>query len=174
MFFGERGEMFFRRGPKEYSFELIKPDEVDQSVDEIAKTGVGGILSNRDFLKKAMGNQESTITIVAKKDGELKGVVNGMAVVNPQVNFIWVKDVESSMEGVPRILIDRFEEEAKKRVPKALSIDVNLPTFDVNSIALYSVSGFVIEEFVKGTHGVPDVVIMRRRFDKKPRGTPIA
>jgi len=169
--------MVFRRRSEEYSFEPIRPDEVDELVNEIVKSGASGFLSKRDFLKRAMGEQESTITIVAKKKNELKGVVNGIAIkeqpLNPQINFVWVKDAESSMRGLPRRLIDKFVEEAKKRKPKASSVDISLPTFDVNSIALYSFSGFVIEGFIRGPSDGPDIVIMRRGLEEKPPRTPV-
>lgn len=168
--------MGFRRASK-YSFDLIRPDEVERVVEDIVKSESGGILRNKDFLKRAMIDQESTITIAAKKKEDLMGVVNGLAIrdqpVSPQITFIWVKDRMLSMEGVPQMLIEKFEEEARKRNPKASSIDVNLPTFDFNSIALYSMSGFLIEGFIKGLRGGPDVVIMRRGF-KKPSRTPVA
>ena len=167
----------FRSPSKKYSFALIQPAEVDQLVEAIVKSESGGILRNKDFLKRAMINQDSTITIAAKKKGDLMGVVNGLAIrnqpVSPQITFIWVKDRTLSLEGVPQMLIETFEKEARKRNPKASSLDVNLPTFDFNSIALYSVSGFLIEGFIKGLRGGPDVVIMRRGF-QKPSKTPVA
>jgi len=114
---------------------------------------------------------------VAKKKKELIGIVNGIAIknqpINPQIAFVWTKYREASMEGVPQMLLEKFEEEAKKRNPQASSITVNIQTSDFNSITLYSMSNFLIEGFIKGFSGDPDVVIMRRSFNK-PSRTPIA
>jgi hypothetical protein len=169
--------LVFRRRSQKYSYELLKLSEVDKFVEEIAKSVTSPLLSNKVFLKNALSDQESNITIVAKKKKELVGVVNGLSIknqpINPQIAFVWTKYREASMEGVPQMLLQKFEEEAKKRNPQASSISVNIQTPDFNSITLYTMSSFFIEGFIKGFSGEPDVVIMRRSFNK-PSRTPIA
>ena len=169
--------MVFRRRSQKYSYALLKLDEVEKSVEEIAKSVSSPLLRNKIFLRNTLSNQESNITIVAKKKKELIGVVNGIAIknqpINPQITFVWTKHREASMERVPQMLLEKFEEEAKKRNPKASSITINIQTSDFNSITLYSMSNFLIEGFIKGFSGNPDVVIMRRSFNK-PSRTPIA
>ncbi len=170
-------KLVFRRRSQKYSYELLKLDEVEKSVEEIAKSVSSPLLRNKVFLRNTLSNQEPNITIVAKKKEELIGVVNGIAIknqpINPQIAFIWTKYREASMEGVPQMLLKKFEEEAKKRNPQASSITVNIQTSDLNSITLYSMSSFFIEGFIKGFSGDPDVVIMRRSLNK-PSSTPIA
>jgi len=169
--------LVFRRRSQKYSLELLKLDDVDRSVEEIAKSVSNPLLRNKAFLRNALSNQESNVTIVAKKKEETVGLVNGIAMknqpLNPQITFVWTKNREASLEGVPQMLLAKFEEEARKRTPQASSITVNIQTVDLNSIALYSMSNFIIEGFVKGSSGDSDVVIMRRGFNK-PSGTPIA
>jgi len=169
--------LVFRRRSQKYSLELLKLDEVERSVEEIAKSVSSPLLRNKAFLRNALSNQESNVTIVAKKKEEMIGLVNGMAIknqpLNPQITFVWTKNREASMEGVPQMLLAKFEEEARKRSPQASSITVNIQTVDLNSVALYSMSNFIIEGFVKGSSGDSDVVIMRRGFNKLS-GTPIA
>ena len=86
--------MVFRRKATEFSFELIKPNEIDKSIDTIIKTGIHGV-PDKAFLRGIMSNQETAVTIVAKKNKELAGVVNGMVIknqpINPQITFVWVK-----------------------------------------------------------------------------------
>jgi hypothetical protein len=170
-------KLVFRRGSKNYSYSLLKLDEVEKSVEEIAKSVTNPLLRNKIFLRNALSNQEANITIVAKKKKELIGVVNGVALknqpINPQIAFVWTKHREASMEGVPQMLLEKFEEEARKRNPRASSITVNIQTSDFNSITLYSMSNFIIEGFIKGFSENPDVVILRRSFNKSSR-MPIA
>ncbi len=170
-------KLVFRRRTEEYTLELINPEEIDRSVEEIVKTETRGLLRDKNFLKRTLSDQESTITIVAKKKEELKGVINGVAMrnqpINPRITFVWVKDRESAIKGVPRMLIDRFSEEARKRNPEASSIEVGLPTFDVDSITLYSMSGFLIQGFIRGTEASQDIVIMRRASGRKPQSTTV-
>jgi len=169
--------MVFRRRSQKYSYALLKRDEIEKSIDEIAKSVSNPLLQNKTFLRNTLSNQESNITIVAKKKKELIGVVNGLSIrnqpLNPQITFIWTKHKEASMEGVPQMLLEKFEEEAKKRNPQASYITVNVQTSDVNSITLYVLSSFLIEGFVKGFSGEPDVVLLRRSFNR-PSRTPVA
>jgi hypothetical protein len=170
-------KLVFRRRSQKYSYELLKLDEVEKYVDEIAKSVKSPLLSNKVFLRNTLSNQESNITIVAKKKKELIGVVNGLSIknqpINPQIAFVWTKHREASMEGVPQMLLQKFEEEAKKRNPRVSSISVNIQTSDLSSITLYCMSSFFIEGFIKGFSGEPDVVVMRRSLNK-PSSTPIA
>ncbi len=169
--------MVFRRRSPKYSYTLLKLDEIEKTVEEIAKAVSNPLLQNKLFLRNTLSNQESNITIVAKKKKELIGVVNGISMknqpLNPQITFVWTKHREASMEGVPQMLLEKFEEEAKKRNPQASYITVNVQTSDFSSITLYALSNFLIEGFVKGFSGDPDVVILRRSFNK-PSITPLA
>lgn len=161
---------------KGFSFELIKMDEVDGVIDDIVKTASGGILSNREFLKRAITNPES-ITVVCKDKNNVLGLINGLAIrnqpISPQITLIWVKDRTSAIRGIAPALIERFTVEVKRRRPNSLSIDVSLPTIDVDSVALYSMNGFVIEGFIKGQYNGPDMIVMRRNL-QDPSKTPVS
>ena len=161
---------------KGLSFELIKMDEVDGVVGDIAKTASGGILSNKEFLKRAITNPDS-ITVICKEKNNVLGLINGLAIrnqpVSPQITLIWVKDRTSAVRGIAPALIEQFTVEVKRRRPNSLSIDVSLPTIDVDSVALYSTNGFVIEGYIKGQYNGPDMIVMRRNL-QDPSKTPVS
>lgn len=161
---------------KGLSLELIKMDEVDGVVGDIAKTASGGILSNKEFLKRAITNPDS-ITVICKEKNNVLGLINGLAIrnqpVSPQITLIWVKDRTSAVRGIAPALIERFTVEVKRRRPNSLSIDVSLPTIDVDSVALYSTNGFVIEGYIKGQYNGPDMIVMRRNL-QDPSKTPVS
>ncbi len=161
---------------KGFSFELIKMDEVDGVISDIVKTASGGILSNKEFLKQAITNPDS-ITVVCKDKNNVLGLINGLAIrnqlVSPQITLIWVKDRTVAIRGIAPALIERFTVEVKRRRPNSLSIDVSLPTMDVDSVALYSMNGFVIEGFIKGQYNGPDMIVMRR-YLQDPSKTPVS
>ena len=161
---------------KGFSFELIKMDEVDGVIGDIVKTASGGILGNKEFLKRAITNPDS-ITVVCKDKTNVLGLINGLAIrnqpISPQITLIWVKDRTNAILGIAPALIERCTVEVKRRRPNSLSIDVSLPTIDIDSVALYSMNGFVIEGFIKGQYNGPDMIVMRRNL-QDPSKTPVS
>jgi len=152
-----------------YFFERLKDEDINECIDVIIKS-IGETFFNKEILKQML-KDPNVITLVAKSEKIIKGVINGMTSNNPiqpvKITFVGVMNKESVMNGLPGMLIDEFINELKNKFSKTSLIDANLVSKDTNAVTMYSSKGFVVEGFIKDGLGNADIVILRKRFKIK-------
>lgn len=149
--------------------ESLKEKDVEESVKAL-QTSMGNQAS--PFLKDsgALGRAiygPHAMTLVAKKNGKIVGVVSGTATVPPNIAFLTVTDPESAREGLGGRLIDQFVEEARRKLPSATSVRTSLPADFTDAVALYSSKGFSVEGFAKTALHGRDVVFLSKSLARR-------
>jgi len=146
-----------------FVFEDLHESDIEKCVDLMLSRmsdQPSPTLPNKEVLKRLLSG-ENAVTIVAKRQGKLAGVIGGTP---GTLNFIATFDEESAREGLGYMLIDRFVEEVKRRVPQVESIRTTLLTENTDQVALYSRKGFVIEGFAKEYVMGRDMIFLRRKL----------
>lgn len=146
-----------------FVFEDLREDDAEKCVelmllkmsDQPAPTQ-----PNKEVLKRLLSG-ENAVTIVAKRQNKLVGAVGGTP---GTLNFIVTFDEESAREGLGYMLIDRFVEEVKRRVPSLESIRTTLFAENTDQVALYSRKGFVVEGFAKEAVMGRDTIFLRKKI----------
>jgi hypothetical protein len=146
-----------------FTFETLDEKTIDEAIDAMMKA-MPQVKWDNEGLKLRLLSPNA-LTLIARREQTVVGVINGTVFPGPTVQLMAVTDPVAGERGVGVFLIDRFIKSVQKKNPKAMFVDVNLPAFDTGSIALYSLQGFIIEGFIKnGFQGSHDLVILRRRL----------
>lgn len=152
-----------------WEIEVLKERDVEESAKTLQKS-MGDQTSPLFGDAKALGRViygPHAITLVAKKGGNVVGIVSGTATLPPNIAFLGVTDQECAKEGLGGKLIDQFMEEAKKKFPNAAAVRTTLPADYTDAVALYSSKGFVVEGFVKTAAQGRDIVFLSRSYAKR-------
>ena len=113
----------------------------------------------------------NVIILVAKVKERVVGLITGLvfpfAIPPPRIDFLAVPDEESAQKGLYGLLVDKFIEKIKKRLPNARYVDTNIATENQNFVAMYSLKGFKVIGFIKGEKQFNDVVVLRKNISKE-------
>jgi ribosomal protein S18 acetylase RimI-like enzyme len=147
----------------EFDFERLQKRDVDACAKMIIST-VGNeakMYADKKKVKRMIyGNQ--IMTLVAKRDGKISGLINGTLLGFPRIMFLTVADEQSAREGLGGTLIDQFERELKKGSPHVKRILHNEFADNFNAIGLYSVKGFKVTGYIRDPITDRDVVFMEK------------
>jgi len=102
------------------------------------------------------------MTIVAKRQDKIAGLISGTLPVQPRIMFLTVTDEQSAREGLGASLIDQFLQTTKKQQPKASFVLHNEFAENYNAIGLFSMKGFTVTGFIRDTITNRDVVFMKK------------
>lgn len=151
----------------EFVFETMKKENVDECANLILssmKNQLTPIHRNKEAIKQMLSRSQTT-ALVAKKKGKIVGLVGGAA---PNVNFVTVLDEESARKGLANMLLNKYAEAVKQRLPDATYLKASLFADQTDAVALYSRLGFMVDGFAKDFAMGRDMVFMKRRFQIKP------
>jgi len=147
----------------EFVFETMKKENIDECVNLILSSmekQLTPIHRNKEAIKQMLSRSQAT-TLVAKKKGKIVGLVGGVA---PNVNFVTVLDEESARKGLANMLLNKYAEAVKQRLPQATYLKASLFADQTDAVALYSRLGFIIDGFAKDFVMERDMIFMKRRF----------
>jgi len=148
----------------EYVLEELKPEEADRCAEVLFK-------SLKDKLPPAIKGKEGIlrmiwgpmkVSVVAKKDNEIAGIITGTASLPPSILFIHVLSKEASMAGLEKMLLDYFSKVIKEKIPSADYLTTSVPADERFFISFYLNLGFTIYGFVREGYLGKDVVMLRR------------
>lgn len=146
------------------AFEILKEKDVEKSVDMVTSSLVRHGVSepiNREVIKQMIFSR-NVLTLIAKKERKILGLISGTTMFTPNINILSVIDEGDIGKYVGELLISRFVEEIKKNFPKNRYVTVTLTTDNTKAISEYSSKGFVIKGFVREGIEEKDVVILAK------------
>jgi hypothetical protein len=156
-----------------FDIKEIVAKEVDECIETMTKY-MPQVKWNTEVIHRNFSSPNS-LTLIARHEGAIVGVINGIASHNPipppAIGLMVIFDPTSEQLGLGGYLVDSFISSVQNRNPKAPYVDVSLPSIDTGLIALYSLKGFRVEGFVKNGFNQPvagqenqDLVILRRHI----------
>jgi len=151
----------------EFAFEPMKKENLDECANLILlsmKKQLAPDHRNKEAIKEMLSRSQTT-ALVAKKKGKIVGLVGGTAT---NVNFVTVLDEESARKGLADMLLDKFAEAVKQRLPHVTYIKASLFADQTDAVALYSRLGFVVDGFAKDFAMGRDMIFMKRQLQTKP------
>ncbi|UCB60096.1 MAG: hypothetical protein JSW72_08295 [Candidatus Bathyarchaeota archaeon] len=146
-----------------FSVAPIQRGDVDSCVEMIASTL--GDLSKSYYDKNVLKNMiqgDQVLTLVAKREKKIVGLINTSLLGFPRIMFLTVADKRSAQEGLGSMLIDRIVETIKKKLPNSKKILHQEFADSCGAIGLFSINGFKIIGFIKDPVTSRDVVFMER------------
>ena len=147
-----------------FNFEQLQQKDVNACVEAILKTLKGQLAAmheDKETIKRMIYGPQ-VITLVAKKQQRIAGLISGTLPIQPRIMFLTVTDEESAKLGLGATLIDQFVQTAKRQQPKAPFILHNEFAENYNAIGLFSMKGFTITGFIRDTITNRDVVFMKK------------
>jgi len=148
----------------EYVLEELRPEDAERCAEvlfkSLKKTLPPAIKGKEGILQMIWGPMK--VSVVAKKDKEIVGIITGTLSLPPSILFIHVLTKEASMAGLEKKLLDHFSKIIKERVPKADYITTSVPADERFFICFYLNLGFTIYGFVKEGYLGKDVVMLRK------------
>jgi len=151
----------------EFAFETMKKEDIDKCANIILSSMKNQLIptdQNKEAIKQMLSRTQTT-TLVAKKKGNIVGLIGGTA---PNVNFVTILDEESARTGLANTLLDKYAEVVKQSLPHTTHLKASLFADQPDTVALYSRLGFVVDGFAKDFALGRDMVFMKRRFQIKP------
>lgn len=147
-----------------FTFEELQEKDVKKCA-EIFLKNVGDKMKSRfrsrEFVERLIYGP-NIITIVSKKNDKIAGLVCGSAAIPPNIAFLHVFDKEGVRAGLEGMLIDKFIETVKKKLPQASSVTATIPAESNIAVSFYSYKGFRVCGFIRGGEEQTDLVIMRK------------
>jgi len=147
-----------------FTFEQLQEKDVNACVEAILSTLKGQLAAmheDKETIKRMIYGPQ-VMTVVAKRQNKIAGLVSGTLPVQPRIMFLTVTDEQSAREGLGATLIDQFVQSAKRQQPKAPFILHNEFADNYNAIGLFSMKGFTITGFIRDTITNRDVVFMKK------------
>jgi hypothetical protein len=150
-----------------FSLSRLTEKDVDECINTLLKK-VGKALDpkirNKNILKNMIYGPHA-MTIIAKKGNKIVGFISGSAMM-PNINVLYVFDIESSKSGLEGLLLDNYLESAKKQFPKVPYVLTQTATDDTRAIAFYSSQDFRIYGFRRGETENRDILLLRKQLSK--------
>jgi len=147
-----------------FNFEQLQQKDVNACVEAILTTLKGQLAAmheDKETVKRMIYGPQ-VMTIVAKKQDKIAGLISGTLPIQPRIMFLTVTDEQSARQGLGAVLIDQFIQTAKKQQPKASFVLHNEFAENYNAIGLFSMKGFTITGFIRDTITSRDVVFMKK------------
>jgi hypothetical protein len=147
-----------------YEIDPLEEKDVAESIKLLQTLGspISTIFSNSDILKRTLYGPHA-ITLVAKEDGKIAGVVHGTATMPPNIVLLATKP--SATLG--SMLIDKFVDHVRNQFPSANAVRTSLPADMTEIVAFYSSKGFIVEGFVKGGIQNRDLIFLRKPLTRQ-------
>ena len=102
------------------------------------------------------------MTLVAKRDEKIVGLINAHLLGLPKIMFLTVQDEKSAQEGLASLLIEKAVEGIKASMPDAKRVLHNEFADNFNAVGLYSVKGFRVTGYIKDPVTNRDVLFMEK------------
>lgn len=147
----------------DFVFEPLKERDIEASLKVITST-LGS--QAREYAESAtlrrMIYGDHIMTLVAKKDEKVVGLINAHLLGLPKIMFLTVADEKSAQEGLASLLIEKAVEGIKTSLPNAKRVLHNEFADNFNAVGLYSVKGFKVTGYVKDPITNRDVIFMEK------------
>lgn len=149
-----------------FVIEPLTKGDVEQCVNILSSAAKEMLPTDKDkeSLKRLIYGV-NTLSLTAKKDKRIVGIISGMLQMTPHINFVFVADEESARQGLGGLLIDKFLETAKKQLsttpPYATT---SLTTDNTAAVSLYSAKGFKVEGFLKEGLMGKDIIFLKKKL----------
>jgi hypothetical protein len=146
-----------------FVFERLKEGDIDASLKVVTAT-LGS--QAKEYAESATLRRmilgEHILTLVAKKEERIVGLVNAHLLGIPKIMFLTVADEKSAKEGLADLLIEKIVEGIKSALPAAKRILHNEFADNFSAVGLYSVKGFRVTGYVKDPVTNRDVLFMEK------------
>jgi len=147
----------------DFAFELISKKEVDACLNMIISTlgDQSKEYGDKSTLKRMIYG-DRVMTLVAKSEGRVVGLINASVLGLPRIMFLTVADERSAREGLGGRLIDQIVGEIRRRSPDVKRILHNEFADNFNAVGLYSIKGFKVTGYIRDPVTSRDVVFMEK------------
>ena len=147
----------------DFVFEPLKERDIEASLKVITST-LGS--QAKEYAESAtlrrMIYGDHIMTLVAKRDEEVVGLINAHLLGLPKIMFLTVADEKSAQEGLASLLIEKAVDRIKASLPSARRVLHNEFADNFNAVGLYSVKGFRVTGYVKDPVTSRDVLFMEK------------
>jgi hypothetical protein len=144
-------------------FERLQERDIEASLKVVTST-LGS--QAREYAESAtlrrMIYGEHIMTLVAKREERIAGLVNAHLLGIPKIMFLTVADEKSAQEGLAGLLIEKIVEGIKSGLPAAKRVLHNEFADNFSAVGLYSVKGFRVTGYVKDPVTNRDVLFMEK------------
>lgn len=150
----------------DFVFESLNEKNVEQCVNLLLSSMKNQLLpihQDKKILKR-MIYRNYLLTLIAKREDRIVGIISGTALIPPSINLFTITDEISAREGLGSILIDKFIELVRRKLPKASYITTRLSTDNIVAISLYLMKDFRIEGFIRGRLEGKDIVLLGKKL----------
>ena len=146
-----------------FVFERLKEGDIDASLKVVTATlGSQATEYAESATLRRIIYGEYIMTLVAKKDEKIVGLVNAHLLGIPKIMFLTVADEKSAKEGLADQLIEKIVEGIKSGLPVAKRILHNEFADNFSAVGLYSIKGFRVTGYVKDPVTNRDVLFMEK------------
>ncbi|MDH4292196.1 MAG: GNAT family N-acetyltransferase [Dehalococcoidia bacterium] len=146
-----------------FVFERLKEGDIDASLKVVTAT-LGS--QAKEYAESATLRRmilgEQIMTLVAKKEERIVGLVNAHLLGIPKIMFLTVADEKSAKEGLADLLIEKIVEGIKSALPAVKRVLHNEFADNFSAVGLYSVKGFRVTGYVKDPVTNRDVLFMEK------------
>jgi Acetyltransferase (GNAT) domain len=147
----------------DFVFERLQERDLEASLKMVSST-LGS--QAKEYAETAtlrrMIYGEQIMTLVAKKENRIVGLINAHLLGIPKIMFLTVADEKSAQEGLAGLLIDKLVEGLKSGLPAAKRVLHNEFAENFSAVGLYSVKGFRVTGYVKDPVTSRDVLFMEK------------
>lgn len=146
-----------------YEITPLKDKDVEESAKFLQNLGnhVPQIFSAPKLLEQSLRGPHA-ITLVAKGNGEIVGMIHATATYAPNILLLATKPGW----GLGSTLVDKFVDYVRSELPSAKAVRTSLAADMTEIVAFYSSKGFVVDGFVKGAIQGRDLVSLQKRLSR--------
>ena len=146
-----------------FVFERLKEGDIEASLKVVNATlGKQAKEYAESATLRRMIYGEHIMTLVAKTEERIVGLVNAHLLGIPKIMFLTVVDEKSAQEGLADLLIEKIVEGIKSGLPAAKRVLHNEFADNFSAVGLYSVKGFRVTGYVKDPVTNRDVLFMEK------------
>jgi len=147
----------------DFVFERLQERDLEASLKLVSST-LGS--QAKEYAESAtlrrMIYGEHIMTLVARKESRIVGLISAHLLGIPKIMFLTVADEKSAQEGLASLLIDKIVEGIKSGLPVAKRVLHNEFAENFSAVGLYSVKGFRVTGYVKDPVTNRDVLFMEK------------
>lgn len=147
----------------DFVFERLQERDLEASLKVVSSTlGSQAKEYAETSTLRRMIYGEHIMTLVAKREERIVGLVNAHLLGIPKIMFLTVSDERSAQEGLAGLLVDKIVEGIKSGLPAAKRVLHNEFAENFSAVGLYSVKGFRVTGYVKDPVTNRDVLFMEK------------
>ncbi len=147
----------------DFVIEPLKERDIEASLKVVTST-LGS--QTKEYAESAtlrrMIHGDHIMTLVAKREEKVVGLINAHLLGIPKIMFLTVADEKSAQEGLASLLIEKVVDRIKTSLPNAKRVLHNEFAENFNAVGLYSVKGFRVTGYVKDPVTNRDVLFMEK------------